>query len=196
MKTVVAAVLLATLFPAASSACEMSDLRFLAADETLHYEFTQTKTVAALSQPLVSNGVLGLSANQELVWQTLRPLKSTLVIGGGTLKQFNRNDQLVNEMANPVAAELAQIFLSLLSGDTQALETAFMQNLTCEGSGWQLQLVPTDSDLQNILEALTLSGAEHIETISFRETRGDYTEILLSAPLAGPVENFATYLGD
>src|SRR5687767_12644287 len=142
MKSLSAAAFVAALFPVHLFACEMADLSFLAADETLHYEFTQTKTVAALSNPLVSNGVLGLSAKQELVWQTLRPLKSTLVIGADGLRQFNRNDQLVNEIANPVAAELAQVFLSLLSGNTQALETAFTRNLTCgENSSWQLHLV-------------------------------------------------------
>lgn len=196
MKYLSALLLFAAIFPLDLLACEMADLAFLAADETLHYEFTQTKTVAALANPLVSNGVLGLSAKQQLVWQTLRPLKSTLVIGADGLRQFNRNDQLVNEVANPVASELAQVFLGLLSGNTDVLETAFTQSLTCEDSNWQLNLVPADNDLKTMLESLTLNGAEHIEKISFREARGDYTEILLSAPLAGPVENLASYLGD
>ena len=188
--------LLAALFPFNLFACEMTDLGFLAADENLHYEFTQTKTVAALANPLVSNGVLGLSAKHELVWQTVRPLKSTLVIGANGLRQFNRNDQLVNELANPVATQMAQVFLSLLSGNTAALKTSFMQSLTCEGDNWQLNLVPATDELKNMLESLTLTGAENIEKISFREARGDQTEILLSAPLAGPVENLASYLGD
>lgn len=191
-----AAFLLTTLLPLGASGCEMADLNFLAADENLHYEFTQTKTVAAVSRPLVSSGVLGLSAGQELIWQTLLPLKSTLVIGSEGVRQFNRNDQLVNDVANPAAAQLAQVFLSLLSGNTEVLDAAFTQSLTCEGDAWQLNLVPLDADLKNMLESLALSGAEHIGKISFREARGDNTEILLSAPLAGPVENFAIYLGD
>jgi hypothetical protein len=185
-----------TAIPLTSWACEMNELVFLAKDDTLHYEFIQTKNIAALSQPLVSNGVLGLSSRQELVWQTLKPLKSTLVIGVDGLKQFNRNDKLVNDVDNPIAAELAQVFLSMLSGNTEALDEVFTQTLTCENTNWHLSLVPKEEDLQNMLDSLTMNGAERIEKISFRETRGDYTEILVSAPLAGPVENLATFLGD
>jgi hypothetical protein len=196
MKHLSAALLLTGIAPLKLLACEMPELGFLTNDETLHYEFTQTKTVAVLANALVSNGILGLSANKELVWQTLRPLKSTLVIDADGLSQFNRNDQLVNDIANPIATELAQVFLSVLSGNTAALESAFTQTLTCEGSNWQLRLVPTDNDLKHMLESLTLNGAEHIDKISFRETRGDYTVIELSAPLAGPIANLASYLGD
>jgi hypothetical protein len=195
VKPFVVALLFAAL-PLAASPCEMEELVFLANDETLHYEFIQTKNIAALSQPLVSTGVLGLSAERELVWQTLKPLKSTLVIGVDGLRQFNRSDQLVNAADNPIAAELAQVFLSMLSGNAEALDQAFTQTLTCEDANWHLSLVPKDDELGNILESLTMSGAGRIEKISFRETRGDYTEILVSAPLAGPVENLATFLGD
>jgi hypothetical protein len=196
MKNSAAILILAAVVPLHSFGCELADLGKLAADETLHYEFIQTKTVAALSRPLQSNGVLGLSENQELVWQTLRPLKSTLVIDAEGVQQFNRNDQLVSEITNPVANELAQVFLNVLSGNTEALATVFTQNLTCEDSNWQLELVPADEDVKNLLSSLTLNGAEYIEKISFREIRGDYTEIVLSAPLAGPVANLATYLRD
>lgn len=190
------AVLVAGLLPVSAYPCDISELGFLAADENVHYEFTQTKTVAALSQPLISSGLLGLSDEQELLWQTLRPLKSTLVIGAGGLKQFNRNDQLVNDVANPAAVQLAQVFLNLLSGNTDVLDATFTQDLTCDGDAWELNLVPISSDLRNMLEALALSGSEHIDKVSFREARGDFTEIVLSAPMAGPVENLALYLGD
>src|SRR5688572_1885572 len=148
--------------PLGTSACELDARVFLAKDETLHYEFIQTKTTAALSQPLVSNGVLGLSSKQELVWQTLRPMKSTLVIGIDGLKQFNRSDKLVNDADNPIAAELAQVFLSMLSGNTEALDEVFTRTLTCENANWHLSLVPKEADLKNMLESLTMDGAERI----------------------------------
>jgi hypothetical protein len=179
-----------------SSACELKADAFLAKVAMLHFEFIQTNTIAALSLPLVSSGVLGLSAQQELVWQTLLPLRSTLVIGVDGLRQFNRSDQLVDAVDNPMVAELAQVFLSMLSGNTTALDETFTQTLTCEDANWHLGLVPKDDELANMLESLSMDGAERIEKISFRETRGDATEILISAPLAGPVENLATFLGD
>ncbi len=191
-----AVIFLASTLSSVSFACEMTDLKFLVADDAMHYEFTQSKTVAALSQPLISSGVMGLSKAQQLVWQTLRPLKSTLVISAEGLKQFNRNDELVNDMENPIATELAQVFLSLLSGDTKALDATFTQKLTCENENWHLSLEPIEDELKNILTTIALDGAARIEKISFAETRGDNTEIVLSPALEGPVENFATYVGN
>lgn len=196
MKPNAVAMLLLTALPLPALSCELTDLVFLTADDAVHYDFTQSKTVAALSRPLLSSGVIGLSMHRELVWQTLKPLKSTLVINAEGLKQFDRNDVLVSELDLPVARALAQVFLGVLSGDTQMLETAFMQTLSCDGSAWELNLVPTDAEFAQMLTSLTVSGATTIEKLAFREARGDYTEILLSAPLQQPLDNPGIYVGN
>ncbi len=196
MKRRTVAMLFGAALPLQALGCELTDLVFLAADDAVHYEFVQSKTVAALSRPLLSSGVLGLSANQDLVWQTLKPLKSTLVIAAEGLKQFDRNDALVSELDLPVARALAQVFLGVLSGDTQTLTSAFTPALSCDGSAWELNLVPTAAEFAQLLTSITVSGAATIEKLAFREARGDYTEILLSAPLQQPLENLGIYLGD
>lgn len=191
----IAALLLAAL-PLSTLGCELDDLGFLAADDGVHYEFTQRKTVAALSRPLQSSGVLGLSTGQQLVWQTRVPLKSTLVIAAQGLQQFDRNDALVSELDLPVARALAQVFLDVLSGNTQTLATAFTQTLDCNGDAWELTLVPTDPAFAQLLTSITVSGAATLQRLAFRETRGDYTEIQLSAPLQQPLDSLGIYLGD
>lgn len=195
MKFRTLAVLLAATLPLSARSCELADLAFLVADDAVHYEFAQSKTVAVLSRPLQSSGVLGLSANLDLVWQTLQPLKSTLVINAAGLQQFDRHDVLVSELDLPLAQALAQVFLSVLSGNTQAIATAFTQTLHCEGDAWELQLVPVDAGFAQVISEITVNGAATIAKLAFREARGDYTEILLSAPLQRPLENAGIYLG-
>lgn len=190
------AVLLVATLPLSARSCELAELAFLAADDAVHYGFVQSKTVAALSRPLRSSGVLGLSANQDLVWQTLQPLKSTLVINAAGLRQFDRHDVLVSELDLPLAQALAQVFLSVLTGNTQALTSTFTQTLRCEGEAWELHLVPADAAFAQLITDITVSGATMVEKLAFREARGDYTEILLSAPLQQALENAGIYLGN
>ncbi len=183
-------------FPLFTLGCELADLSFLVPDIKVQYEFIQSKTVAALSRPLISSGVLGFSANEELIWQTQHPFKSTLVISAKGLKQFNQNDVLVSELGNPMVVKLSQIFLSLLSGNTQKLETDFTQKITCENGSWQISLTPGSGSYETLLSLISLSGTQYIEKITFLEARGDYTEILLSAPSNNHLGNFEMYLGD
>lgn len=190
------ALLLAASLPLPALGCELADLAFLAADDAVHYQFMQSKTVAALSRPLLSSGVLALSANQALVWQTLKPLKSTLVINSEGLQQFDRNDVLVSEFDLPAAQALAQVLLGVLSGDTQTLEAAFTQTLSCDGDAWQLQLVPADAELAQVITGITLSGTATAEKLTFNEARGDHTEIRVSAPLQQPLAKLGIYVGD
>ena len=183
-----------SVLPLYVQGCELADLDFLQPDATMVYEFTQTKTVAALSRPLISNGVFGLNG-QQLVWQTLRPLKSTLVISSAGLKQFNRDDVLVSKLNNPQVAELAQVFLNLLSGNMTTLAAAFTQTLSCEGDQWQLELVPASEATGKLLTSISLSGAEHIEQLAFREVRGDDVVIELAAQPDNTAVDFERYLG-
>lgn len=183
------------IFSEAVMACELSELNFLAADDAQHYTFTQTRTVTALRNPLTSSGTLGLTTNAELVWQTLQPLKSTLVISTAGVRQFDSADALVTSTTNPVADGMARMFLAILSGDPNAIEATFSHTLACEDGAWQLTLTPVDPAVAQFLDVVTVSGSERIEFVSFREVRGDFTEVLLSAAVSSSLDNLESYLG-
>lgn len=209
--------MLACVLPLRSFGCELAELGFLAADDAVHHEFTQTKTVAALARPLVSAGVLGISSAGELIWQTQRPLKATLVITAESLRQYDRRDELVSELAIPVVQAFARLLLSVFRGDLAALDNTFRQTLACTDVTWELTLVPTGGEFALLVRSVTLGGSlggalggtpgeettaaadtvpARLQRIAFEEVRGDRTEILLSAPIARPLDNAGLYAGD
>lgn len=196
MKTIRYVLFCASLVPLQAGACELADLVFLNADTDVQYAFVQNKTVAVLPRPLTSSGVLGLSSNDELVWQTRVPLQSTMVIAASGIRQFDRNDIPVNAPANQTADALAQVFLNLLSGDTDMLVSSFTPALTCENNSWRLELEPATDALARLLSGITITGSARLETIAFTEQRGDHTEISISPLSATQSIDFGRYLGD
>lgn len=182
----------------AYSACNVEDIGAQLADSKPSFTFTQSKTIASLSRALNSSGVIWMSPADELVWQVQKPVRSTTVISVKGVKQFNRRDELQPSIDNPVAADLSTIFLNLLSGDFAALESSFTQSLSCDGDNWELSLKPRAGNLADLLSTLSVTGAGTLTGVSYRETRGDLTEIQLSISNDESAfgDNFRVYLDD
>lgn len=194
MKLFSGLVLLSTISSSFVFSCELEDIDYFSFQRSSYIDFVQTKKVAALSRPLVSTGKLWLSPNDELVWQTLVPLKSTLLISTDGLRQYNKNDVLQAEINAPVALDLANIFLNILKGDFVNLQEHFNVSLNCKGEAWQLHLKPDNTQFNNIISSIKISGSDFLQVINFQEERGDVTEIELSEPRIEPEINFEIYL--
>lgn len=188
-------VLCNTALAAAPETCGVATDNLLPSDMPLVFEFSQSKTISTISRPLRSSGLLGLSAAGELVWQTREPLLSTLVINTGSLKLFNREDVLVNELSNESVQQMSAILLQVLGRDTAALENSFAINATCsDDGGWQLNLQPL-AQLGELLNSVSFAGHQNIETIRFSEKRGDVTELALTQVPATRLAELERYLG-
>jgi hypothetical protein len=180
---------------ATPASCELTADSLLPADRQPVFEFSQSKTIGTISRPLRSSGLLGLSSSGELLWQTRQPLKSTIVIDGGSIKVFNRDDVLVNTLSNASIRQMSDILLQVFSGDSAALASSFTSTASCaDDGGWQLDLQPLTSELGKLLVTVTLAGHSDIETISFREARGDLTEIMLSPVARSRLDELERYL--
>lgn len=180
----------------AAADCTVTEGQLPAARHNV-YEFAQRKTIAAISRPLSSSGLLALSEAGELLWQTRQPLKSTIVIDADGMRVFNRDDKLVNELSDPAIREIASVFLLVLEGDTEALSQSFSAALACASDGrWQLDLQPLTQQLRALLNTVTVRGGENVETISFTEARGDMTEIDLVPADDARLRELESYLGN
>lgn len=161
------------------------------------YEFNQSRTVAALSRPLRSQGVIWLSDNEQLVWQVQNPIKSTTVISADGVREYNRNDELQPVADAAIASDLSDIFLNLLSGNFSALNNAFNSTVDCSDEGWAVELFPQEQPFNELLSTLNMTGNEAIESISWQEVRGDTVEISLEASnTAIDDESIKSYLED
>lgn len=151
-------------------------------------QFVQTKTVTILKKPLISNGYLLITDNNQVVWQTQQPIKSTLLIGQQSLRQFNKNDQPVMSPANnnqKMSQLISSTFMAILAGDFEKLDSHFSVALDCTETGWSIELEASSNDMKPIITNINISGQNHIELLSFTESSGDSTQLVLS-PSADP----------
>lgn len=151
-------------------------------------QFVQTKTVTILKKPLISNGYLLITDNNQVVWQTQEPIKSTLLIGQQSLRQFNKNDQPVMSPANnnqKMSQLISSTFMAILAGDFEKLDSHFSVALDCTETRWSIELEASSNDMKPIITNINISGQNHIELLSFTEASGDSTQLVLS-PSADP----------
>ena len=58
------------------------------ATDVLRAEFTQTKTLAGFTKPLISSGTVVIYSDLGLIWRQLTPFESSVKILKGKIKKF------------------------------------------------------------------------------------------------------------
>jgi len=163
----------------------------LGAAAIVHVDFTQTRTLAALSRPLKATGSLVLARDQGVIWALKRPAAITYVMGPKGLMVVSADGRKDRRTAReaPMVAQLGQVFQSLIQGDLKGLETFF----TVTGSGtpqrWELVLLPRPQAAA-FLKRVQLNGGRVMERIRIEEAAGDRMELSfdharLEDPLTG-----------
>lgn len=139
-------------------------------------QFEQQKMLPGLSKPLVSTGRYGLQ-DGALVWHSLSPFESTLIIKGSGLYQQLPGQEPVQLASadNPLVASLASLLPAVIQGDQAALEAHFV--VSQESAG--LRLVPKDTLLKAALEAIEVEG-QPPALIRMLEPQGGQTLIHLT----------------
>jgi hypothetical protein len=155
----------------------------------VHVDFTQTRTLAALSRPLKASGSLVLARDQGVIWELRRPAALTYVMGpkGLTVVTADGHKDRKSAREAPVVAQMGRVFQSLIQGDLTGLEAYF----TVTGKGtpdhWDVTLLPKPQTAA-FLKRVQLTGGRVIERIRIEEAAGDRMDLAfeharLDAPL-------------
>lgn len=149
----------------------------------LHVDFTQTRTLAALSRPLKSSGSMVLSKEQGVLWQIRKPLTLGFVITPKGLAEVGADGKVRLKTAKdaPVVAQMGRILQSLLQGKWSALEDFF----TVRGEGnpgqWKILLTPKPQTAA-FLKGIQISGGRFIQRVHVDEAGGDSMELVFERP--------------
>ena len=154
----------------------------------VHLDFTQTRTLAALSRPLKSSGSLVLARDKGVIWALKRPLAITYVMGPRGLMVVNGE---VKERKGageaPMVAQMGRIFQALAQGDWQVLESFFTVTGAGDPGHWEVDLAPR-AQAAAFVKRVRLNGGRFIDRIRVDEPAGDRTDLVfqhqtLDAPL-------------
>lgn len=186
VRTLAVLVLLAVTSPVLAATAASVDLvkQRVAKVEVLRGEFSQDKQVAGFKNPLRSQGRFVLAQDRGVIWTTLKPFPSEVVVTADRILSRQRDGSTRVELdarQQPAMRSVNAIMFALMSGDVQALSGQFNVAASREGQGWRLRLTPKSAMLAKAFQSLTLQGDRYVRQVEIVEANKDRTQIQFSA---------------
>ena len=143
-------------------------------------QFTQTQTLSAMKQPLVSTGSLVFFRERGVIWQIDTPYKATYVITDTGVSEVNANGQRTNSKSSDGVRGVAQVsrmMRAMLGGDLSALYAQFDVHADGTPAQWRMQLTPNQPQLAQSIKGLEMSGGDYLQALRITLANGDVTRI-------------------
>lgn len=146
-------------------------------------EFQQTRHLARIGKPLVSNGRFLVVRDLGVIWENVAPIAQTMRLTKNEILQTDGAGTSVRLSADtePVVGVINGILFGVLAGEFEALAQGFDHDGKVEGDTWRLDFRPRDARLARLIEAISLRGGRDIEQVEIRSAAGDVTRIAFRA---------------
>ncbi len=144
-------------------------MRLLSAVQASTVRFSETKRMAALSEPLVLSGRLSYLRGGRIEKDVETPYRERIVIDGDSMlveSPARGESHSYSLRASPAAWAFAQGLRATLSGDLATLERYYRTSFSGGEEDWTLELAPRDDEM-----------ARYVRSIEFRGRRADISQI-------------------
>jgi hypothetical protein len=141
--------------------------------------FSQSKTLKALTRPLVSNGRVIFAAGTGVLWKITSPFPSQVLVKADALIRWDNDNQpkRTGLGQTPQFRALSDVFLAVFAGDTSRLAASFDTRASIDSDRWSLDLTPRDKDFASRISKIYVAGGQFVEELRINEPQGDRTEI-------------------
>ena len=152
----------------------------------LRGEFVQEKRVSGFTRPLRSTGTFLIARGKGVVWKTLAPFPSEMVVTGDRILSRQRDGIArveVDAREQPALRGINAAMLALVNGDIDRLSSQFdIRASAPEGAGrWTLLLTPKSRALARAFARIELEGGRHVRVARIVEAGGDATTLSFDA---------------
>jgi outer membrane lipoprotein-sorting protein len=131
--------------------------------------FQQEKQLKILRKPLISTGTFTYHQSKGVIWKTLTPVASLLLVNDTRL--------LTGQGEQAVPPAFGKVFTAMLGGDLNQLMDGFSITGANREPSWMLELKPKDELLKKIISSILLSGDNELSFIEIRENGGNISRI-------------------
>ena len=144
--------------------------------------FVQEKYLNRLNRSLKSSGNFIIAAEKGMVWETLLPFPSTMVLGNDFIVQSRPDGQrsVLSAQGNESFTQMADVISTVFTGQSQGLLKNFEVYFLGSVSNWNLGLLPRNSIISSFAMKITISGDSAIRSIRIFEQNGDIITYTLS----------------
>jgi outer membrane lipoprotein-sorting protein len=161
----------------------------LESHEVVRAQFVQRKQLAGITRPLESAGSFLQWRDRGVVWNTVRPFASSIVITRDAVRvsQGGKPYTLQGDAARePTVRIVNEILFAVLAGDVAQLARRFDIAATLHGQAWTLHLMPRDAAVQLAFTSIDVDGDRFVRAVRLQEANGDRTSISFDALASGP----------
>jgi outer membrane lipoprotein-sorting protein len=141
----------------------------LAKTEITQGDFQQEKRLKILRKPLISTGTFTYHQSKGVIWKTLTPVASLLLVNDTRL--------LTGQGEQAVPEAFGKVFKAMLGGDLDELSEGFSITGADQKPFWHLELKPKDELLKKIISSILLSGDNELRFLEIKEAGGNITLI-------------------
>lgn len=139
----------------------------------LRAEFTQTKTVAALTRPLVTSGRFVYARQQGILWKIEKPYRATYSLTENGVAEVDATGAVIKHGSGGAGMQhVSRIFRALFEPDFKLLEQYFTPSATGDADRWDLALAPR-GPLKQVFKNAHVRGGRYVEEVRFDEANGD-----------------------
>lgn len=155
----------------------------LAAARGVRAQFTQTQTLAAMKQPLVSTGSLLFLRERGVIWQIATPYKATYVITDAGVAELDARGQRVTTrgaQGTRGVAQVSKMMRAMLGGDLSALYSQFDVQAEGSAANWRMRLTPNQPQIAQSIRSIQMSGGDYLQNLRIGLANGDTTQLEFS----------------
>ncbi|MCL2139346.1 MAG: outer membrane lipoprotein carrier protein LolA [Treponema sp.] len=157
----------------------------LAEKPVIKGNFVQEKYLNRFDRSLESSGNFIIAVKQGMVWETVQPFPSTMILGKDFIMQSRPDGQksVLNAQGNETFTQMADVMSSIFSGQSKGLLENFEVYFLGSVSNWNMGLMSRDSIFASFVKKITMSGDSAIRSIRIFEQNGDVITYTLSNPV-------------
>ena len=156
----------------------------LTSEPVVRGSFEQRKTVKGFRNPLLSGGEFVVSRQRGVLWRTLEPFASTLVVTRDRVLARGADGSVARRLSaseEPAVRAISETLFGVMSADLTALDQRFQIDGELVGrEGWRLQLQPRDAALARWVQRVELEGERFLKAVRLQEGSGDQTQIRMA----------------
>lgn len=143
--------------------------------------FTESKSLAALSEPLRLSGQLSYQRPDRLEKHVLAPFEEHFIVEGNTLTLINKEGKKRIALDRyPVIRAFVESIRATLAGNGDTLRRYYQITLAGDRRNWTLTLKPLEQQMADYVRSIELRGTEtHVTRVDVQEAGGDSSVMLI-----------------
>jgi len=160
----------------------MSTLSLTASSmQTMQCRFIQTKSMAMLAEPSVSEGTMVYVTPDKMRWEYVSPYSFALIVKGEQIIRItDGKSETIDPKQGRMYKGMADLIMGSASGKKLFDTSVFDVTMFDDGEMWMAEMVPLRKDMNRMFAKLVFRFSKEtniINSVEFVEPKGDVTMI-------------------